>query len=492
MSEAERVEIRSLPTGVTGLDEVLGGGIPEFSFNLIAGAPGTGKTTLAQQIMFANATRERPALHFTVMGEPPLKMLRYQQQFRFFDPARVGTDVFLQNLTDVVLEGNLDAVLDQIVAEVERVSPAIVVVDSFRTVLRSTDGSASAEMELQHFVQRLALRLSSWEATTFLVGEYTEMETRNPVFTVADSLLWLSNEVERNSTVRKLQITKLRGRAALAGLHTFRISDRGVEVYPRLPAPVVARRVERRGVRVSTGIAGLDEMLHGGIPAGDSVLVTGPTGSGKTTLATHFVAEGVRKGEHVVLTVFEEHPENYVERARNMGFDLDTMRRAGTLDIVYLRPLDLSVDEALHEIGARVQRTGAARLVIDSISGFEIALAPMFREDFREAFYRLIGSLTALDVTVLSTMELAAVNEAIHTTPYSVSFLTDDIIAQRYIELNGQLRKVLTVVKMRGSGHSRDLRAYDVASRGVVMGEALTGYRGITTGVPEPVPRVAS
>jgi circadian clock protein KaiC len=493
VSESERVEIRTLATGVTGLDEVLGGGIPELSFNLIAGAPGTGKTTLAQQIMFANGTPERPALHFTVLGEPPLKMLRYQQQFRFFDPERVGRDVFLLNLTEAVLEGNLDAVLDRITADVERISPGIVVVDSFRTVLRSTDGSATAEMELQHFVQRLALRLSSWEATTFLVGEYVEMEARSPVFTVADSVLWLRNEVERNSSVRKLQVTKLRGQAALSGLHTFRISDRGVEVYPRLPAPPpVTRRAERPAARLSTGVVGLDEMLHGGIPAGDSVLVTGPTGSGKTTLATHFVAEGVRKQESVVLTIFEEHPESYVERAQTMGFDLDAMRRAGRLDILYLRPLDLSVDEALQEISECVTRSGAARLVIDSISGFEIALAPTFRDDFREAFYRLIGTVTALDVTVLSTMELANATEAIHVTPHSISFLTDDIIAQRYIELNGQLRKVLTVVKMRGSGHSQDLRAYAITSHGIVIGDTLLGYRGIITGVPEPLPGAAS
>src|SRR5271163_4127722 len=131
-----RVAIRQLPTGVPGLDEILGGGLPEFSFNILAGAPGSGKTTLAHQIVFANATPERPALYFTILGEPALKMLRYQQQYTFFDQARLNKSIRFINLSQVVLEKDLDAVLEEIAKEVEKASPGIVVVDSFRTVVR--------------------------------------------------------------------------------------------------------------------------------------------------------------------------------------------------------------------------------------------------------------------------------------------------------------------------------------------------------------------
>jgi circadian clock protein KaiC len=485
VEQPQKVKIRDIATGVPGLDEVLGGGIPEFSFNLIAGAPGVGKTTLAQQIMFANATPQRPALHFTVLGEPPVKMLRYQQQFEFFDLQRVGTEVQLLNLSEEVVEHNLDLVLERITVEVERLNPGIVVVDSFRTVLRSTDAMRTPETELQHFVQRLALRLTTWEATTFLIGEYTELEARNPVFTVADGLLWLTNEVERSSAVRKLRVTKLRGQESLAGLHSFRISTRGVEVFPRLQAPSRAPRKVPRD-RLSTGIVGLDEMMKGGIPAGDSVLVAGPTGSGKTILASHFISEGARNGESAVVAVFEEHPEAYIERAKSLGFDLDEMQTKGQLDIMYLRPLDLSVDETLDELRDRVQRLGASRLVIDSLSGFEIALAAPFRDDFRDSLFRLVGALTSLHVTVLSTMELTESQPSMPFTPHNVSFLTDDIITQRYVELDGQLQKIISVVKMRGSEHSRELRTYDITRRGIVVGEMLAGYRGIITGVPVP------
>ena len=136
MSEQGKVNIRKLPTGVPGLDEILGGGLPEFSFNVIAGSPGTGKTTLAHQIVFANATPEKPALYFTVLGEPAMKMLRYQQQYTFFDPAKLNTAIRFINLSQFVSEKGLNAVLDEIARQVEAASPGMVVVDSFRSVIR--------------------------------------------------------------------------------------------------------------------------------------------------------------------------------------------------------------------------------------------------------------------------------------------------------------------------------------------------------------------
>src|SRR5258706_3425231 len=183
-SQPGNVTIRKLPSGVRGLDEILGGGIPEYSFNIIAGAPGCGKTTLAHQIVFANAGPQCPVLYFTVLGEPAIKMLRYQQQFRFFDQTKMDGAIRFVNLSSLVLEEDLGAVLDAIIKEVEASKAKIVVVDSFRTVVRKTLSTAT-EVELQGFIQRLALHLTSWQATTFLIGEYVEGELRdNPVFTV--------------------------------------------------------------------------------------------------------------------------------------------------------------------------------------------------------------------------------------------------------------------------------------------------------------------
>ncbi len=488
MNRMRRVNIIKVPTAVPGLDEVLGGGLPEFSFNLIAGGPGTGKTTLAHQIMFGAASPERKALYFTVLGEPPLKILRYQQQMSFFDPSRLDGVIHFVNLSQEVLDRDLSHVLDRIVQEVEAASPGIVIVDSFRTVVRASAYVQAGELELQSFVQRLALYLTSWQATTFLVGEYMESELRdNPVFTVADGIIWLFQEAERNSIVRKMQVMKMRGQESMPGLHTFRITSDGIQVFPRLirGPEVQPGRGPFPPKRISTGVTGLDEMMGGGIPLGDSVLVGGPSGSGKTVLVTQFMAEGIRRGEKAVLAIFEEHPPEYLQRAKSLGFDLEEMVRQGKLKVIYLRPLDLSADETLVEVRQASDSIGASRVVIDSLSGFELALAPPFREDFRESLYRMVGALTGRGVTVWMTVEVTESFTDLHFSPHEVSFLADDIILQRYMELDGQLRKVMTVVKMRSSDHSKDLRAYEITPKGIVTGERLQAYRGVITGVPE-------
>jgi circadian clock protein KaiC len=484
VSREQRPQIRSLVSGVPGLDAVLGGGLPEYSFNLLAGAPGSGKTTLAHQIMFANATVERPALYFTVLGEPTLKMLRYQRQFGFFDPNLAGSAIHFINLSEEIMELDLEGLLTRIVGEVERAKPGLVVFDSFRTIAgRSGSSEKEATWVLDQFIQRLALHLTSWEVTSFMLGEYGEHEQRNPLFTVADGILLLSQATNRNSVVRKLQIVKTRGRAPMPGLHTFRITDDGLQVFPRIPEQTRARQKQKRR-RLSTGVPGLDEMIGGGVIAGDAVMLTGPAGSGKSTIATQFITEGLRNGETGVIAVFEEYPEDYLARADVRDPEIGKMIRAGKLDLIYLRPLDLSVDEALAAILEAVQRLGATRVVIDSLSGFEVALAPTFREDFRESLYRLVGTLTATGVTVFMTAEVVEGFSDVRYTAEKVSFITDEIIIQRYVEIEGELRRVMAVIKMRGSDHSHEIRSYEVTASGVVVGGPLTEYDGIITGVP--------
>ena len=500
-SDARRA-LGLLSTGVPGLDAVLGGGLPEFSFNMLAGGPGAGKTTLAQQILFANATPERPALYFTVLGEPTVKMLHYQQQFRFFRPELVGSAVHYLNLSEEVASGDLSAVLERITSEVERLSPSLVIVDSFRTMRDGVDNlgglsaaSARNMLTLETFVQRLALHLTTWQVTSLLIGEYTDAELRQPLFTIADGILWLSQVTDRSSVVRQVQAVKVRGRAQMPGLHTFRITDDGLQVFPRIPDQQWGRRERhpRTDTRLSSGVPGLDALLGGGIPAGDVVMLAGATGTGKSTFGMLFAAEGLRRGESVVVAGFEEYPTDYLSRLRTFDVDPDAMVAAGRLRIAYLRPLDLSVDEALSELLASVGESGATRVVIDSLTGFELALAPTFRADFRESLYRLVGALTATGVTVFLVHEAVATSAELSFTGDRVSFITDDIIALRYVELDGALQKVLSVVKMRRSAHSEAFWRYQLTPTGAVVGEPLVGYREILTGSPkrdggEPIP----
>ena len=478
----EQFELPLLQTGVPGLDTVLGGGLPELSFNIIGGAPGSGKTTFTQQIMFALANPERKALFFTAMGEPPIKMLRYQQQFRFFDFDKVDTSVRFVSLAAEVEGGNYDDVLAQICEQVREHAPALVFIDSFRSFVEGAKGPDREVHALQSFVQKLVTQMTGWHATTFLIGEYLANETdRNPIFTVADGMLWLTQNVHRDAMVRKLQVLKMRGQKQRPGLHTFRIDQNGIEIFPRiLPAvepsgsPV---RTASRG-RLSMGVPKLDEMLGGGVPIGYSMLLVGPSGCGKTMLATEFLAEGARKGETSVLALFEKSP------SQMMNDVLDQLVSNGSVALLNVRTLDVSVDETLHELVTMIDLTGARRVVLDSLSGFELALAPEFREDFRESLYRMTTVLSEKGVTLLMTSELEDRYTDFRFSPYGNAFLVDAIIVQRFIESQAQLKTIISVVKVRGSAHSRDLRTFEITDDGIVIGDGPAPYGDILLGGP--------
>ena len=475
-----KVTINRLATGVPGLDEVLGGGLPELSFNLIAGPPGCGKTTLAHQMMFALATPEFRAIYFTVLGEPPLKMLRYQQQFDFFDSEAINRSIRFINLSDDTLTGDLDRVLARIVAEVESYGPSLVFVDSFRSVVQSASPPNSPEKTLQQFVQQLGMLMTSWQATTFLIGEYFVETDANPVFTVADGLIWLRQSVQRNSMVRKMEVMKMRGQPTLPGLHTFRINHAGLEVFP--PADVKPSRTEASlatlPARLQTGVPGLDDMMGGGIPRGYSVLVAGPSGSGKSILAASFLAEGARLGETGVIAAFEQHPQH----SRNQV--ITQLIASGQVGLVDSHALDLSIDEIVQLLLREISRLGASRVVIDSLSGFELAVAPTFREDFRESLSRLTMALASTGVTVLMTSELEDRYSDLRFSPYGTAFLTDAIIVQRYIEVDSRLRRVMAVVKVRASAHSDELCEFTIGAHGIELGQTLPDQEGLLGGRP--------
>lgn len=475
-----KATIRRLPTGVQGLDEVLGGGLPEYSFNIIAGAPGAGKTTLAHQMMFSLATPQRPALYFTVLGEPPLKMLRYQQQFDYFDSAKVNSSVRFFNLSEDISGGDLAKVLARIAAAVETHGPGLVFVDSFRSVVLASQVENKAYLSLQQFIQQLGVLMTSWQATTFLVGEYFAESDPNPIFTVADGLIWLRQSVQRNSVVRKMEIMKMRGAPTLPGLHTFRITNAGIHIFApaQFRDPAEAAAITPVSGRVNMGVPRLDEMMGGGLPCGYSLLVAGPSGSGKSILAGAFLCEGARRGETGIIAAFEQRPN------KSRGSMVTELIKSGRIGVVDTRELNVSVDEMAMLLIAEIRRLKATRVVIDSLSGFELALAPTFREDYRESLARMISALATTGATVLMTSELEDRYDDLRFSPYGTAFLTDAIIVQRYIEIESRLQRVLAVVKVRASAHSDELRLFSINDDGIEIGEKLSGYEGLLGGRP--------
>ncbi|WP_151633812.1 ATPase domain-containing protein [Noviherbaspirillum aerium] len=470
-----KVTLEKLPTGVPGLDALLDGGVARYSFNVITGAPGSGKTTLAHQIMFALANPGRKALFFTVMGEPPLKMLRYQQQYSFFDLGKVGSSIRYLNLADDLQREGFDGVLERILKEVRDFGPELIFVDSFKSVVQATKDIVQSTASLQYFVQRLGVHLATWQATTFLLGEYAEAaQEENPIFTVADGIIHLSQTFEQDEMVRKISVVKMRGTAHLTGLHRFRITGDGLHVFPRLlgravPSgrvmPVTSFAASSGAPRrLSTGCAGLDSMLDGGLPANCSAVVTGPPGAGKTVLGVSFLNAGAGNGEHGIIVSFEHI------LSPSFNTPLKALIDQGSVTEIVLTSLDLSVEELVGAMLDAVERTGATRIVIDSLSALELAIAPQYRPHMFESLYRMLSHLHARGVTVMMIRHIASMSDTGFTQG---DFIVDAIISMRYTEINHKLIKLISVPKLRGSRHSDEVRRFKTLENGIELGDPI-------------------
>ncbi|MCL4535495.1 MAG: AAA family ATPase [Bacteroidetes bacterium] len=480
--QTDRIGIERIPSGIPQLDPVLGGGVPAYSVNILAGAPGVGKTTLAHQFLFHNATPAAKAIYFAALGEPTIKMLRYQQQFDFYDASRIETAIFYEDLGSIAIKEGLAKTLEHIAEGLSAVTPAFVAIDSFKGIKEI--GELRGE-NVRSFVHDISSLLATWNVTTFLLGEYAEDEIfTEPEFSAVDGIIMMSQQPVGNAVVHKLQVVKLRGQPSLSGKHTFRINSNGIEIFPRMvpiaqptdPLPTLDR--------LKFGVSGLDEMMAGGIPRGEATLIAGSAGTGKTLLSLHFIAEGVRQGEPGVMVTFEEHPREQRRKALGFGWDLSKWEEQDLLRMIYLRPLDLSVDEVLYRVHRTAREVKAKRVVINSISGFELGISPSDEPEFREALYRLIATLSAEGITTLMTTEIPNVFVDFVISPLHVSFLADNVIILRYAEIESQLRRFLMVVKMRTSNHSLAITQFRITEKGVVVESPLTEYSGVLSGIP--------
>ena len=283
--------------------------------------------------------------------------------------------------------------------------------------------------------------------------------------------------------VRRLEVRKMRGQATLPGLHSFRIGAKGITaVAPAraVDSPNASPGAPTADSRLLNGVARLDKMLGGGLPRGYSLLVAGPSGSGKSILASAFLEEGVRVGENGVIAVFEQHPT----RGRTPA--LAELVQSGRVGVVDTHSPDLSIGEVVLLLTSEIRRLGAKRIVIDSLSGFELALAPTFRDDFRESLARMVTALLASGVTVLMTSELEDRYSDLRFSPYGTAFLTDAIVVMRYIEVERRLPRMLAVVKVRASAHSNELREFTIDDGGLHVGDMLLGHEGLLGGRPKP------
>jgi circadian clock protein KaiC len=326
------VVMERLMTGSAALDRMLGGGFPARSVNVIAGAPGSGKTVFVLQLLFHLARQGKKSLYFTTLSEPAVKLIAYMQQFSFFDAGLLDELVQFVDIGATVREGDIEKTLAAITDRVEQDEPAIVVIDSFKAIGELLQERTQART----FVYDLSVHMASWGATTFLVGEYLDEDLGTwPEFAVADGIVRLASRRTELTATRELDILKLRGANYITGRHFFEIGVAGMTFYPRVRAPEQEDPPRRLDDRVTTGVAGLDQLLGGGVPRASATILQGGTGTGKTLLSLQFLIEGARRGEAGVLFSLEETRNQLCAVASSYGWDLPALDATGLLTVLY-------------------------------------------------------------------------------------------------------------------------------------------------------------
>jgi circadian clock protein KaiC len=465
--------LKRTTTGVGGLDLVLNGGLEPGAVVVVAGAPGTGKTILAQQMCFANGTAECKCVYYTTVSEPHTKLVRHLEQFTFFDPRALGARVEHIHLGDFLRparQDGLELLMSEIVRKTLADEPAIVVVDSAKMLRDFAD-----EREFRGALYDLTGRISHTGTVLLLVGEYTPEELRCGIeFSLADGIIQLEHEAREPVDRRWLRVAKMRGGSSQSGRHTFRIGPAGVEVFPRIET-LVPDVVTAVSERVPSGIPGLDELMNGGAKQGDATLVTGPSGVGKTIFGLRWLTRGMDLGKRCLFVTLQDTADQLVGVAATFGWDLSSARPAENVSISYVPMGDLDLDVLATSVRSELGTHPTSRIVIDSLS--ELAFAAREEERFPAYMRGLVGLVRAAGSSLLITSETAVHGRAANALD-GLLFLFDNVIDLRYIEDGSRVGRAVHVAKMRNSSHEMTLNSVSITDRGLVIGDELEGVTG--------------
>jgi circadian clock protein KaiC len=448
-------------TGSAEADQVLGGGFLKNSINILMGQPGTGKTVFAEQLVFRNAGEGRPILYLTTLSEPLAKVVKYLQRFDFFDATKLGTAVHYEDVGPALAKEGIGALLEAIQAAIRTVAPRIIVVDSFKA-LHDLSSSAS---EMRKMLYELTGTLTAYDTTVFLVGEYSEEHVRQlPEFAIADGIVQFLRSPTSRRDERFLRVLKLRGSAYAEGQHGFRITQGGLQVFPRLVSPEVPETYRTVQERVPTGVPGLDEAMGGGVWRGSTTLLAGPTGAGKTTIGLQFALEGVKRGEPSLFVNFQENPTQLAGALRSLGTDVAAARRRG-LHLSYSSPVELQIDSVIVSLFRTVREHAIQRVVVDSVADLMSAASDPQR--LQEYLYAFVQHLAVLGVTCVLTFETpGGVANLTADASTRLSYMSDNIVLLGVPGPESPARS-LTVLKARASAHALDARELSISAAGV-------------------------
>jgi circadian clock protein KaiC len=456
--------IERLSSGQTHLDQVLGGGLPAPAINLIAGAPGTGKTMLAGQYLFHNASIERPGVYLATTTEPLDKLVRYGQELSFFDGSMIGAGVHYESLYGQLTSGGLQAAIERVIEILRDVRPGVICFDSFKAFRPF----ATDDLAHRRFVAELAGRLSAISVSAFWVGEYGPGDlAESPEAAIADAIIVLRASQQGQRTLRYLHVDKMRGGRFQSGEHAYRLSEDGLNVFPRLADPLDGDRPEPSSERISLGSPELDALISGGVWAGTSTLVLGPSGAGKTMLALDFLAAGARAGRRGVFATLQETSS---QLARALAGGRQTTFE-GLVEVHRRSPVDMYVDEWVHELLDVVGRTRADLLVVDSLSDLHLAAEDETR--FEEYVYSLAQRCARAGTTALLTLESRPAFAFAGSIGTSLSHLADNIVLLGYHVDGHRVRRAIHVLKSRGTAHDQAIREFVIEPDGIRVGDEL-------------------
>ncbi len=447
-------------TGNPQADEILSGGFPKNSINIIMGQPGTGKSIFAEQLVFRNAGDDRPIHYLTTLSEPLAKMVTYLQRFAFFDEHKIGKSVVYQDIGPDLVAGGIRALLTAVQAAIDDSSPKIIVIDSFKAL---HDLSPSTT-ELRHVLYELTGLLTAYQTTVFLVGEYTDEDSqRLPEFAVADGILQFLRNPLSTRDERFLRVLKLRGSAYLEGLHAFRIGAGGLEIFPRLVSPEIPETYTIVEERTPTGVEGLDELLGGGLWRGSTTVLAGATGAGKTTAGLQFILDGVRRGEPCLYANFQENPMQLARCLRGLGADVEDAKRRG-LHLMYASPVELQVDRIIVSLFRKIQQTGMRRVVIDAVG--DLITAASDPQRLHDYLYALVQHFTVKGVTSILTYETAGARPESWFNGGRFSYMSDNIIFLS-TDIQDKTRRSVAIIKARACKHDLATHEVEITEKGL-------------------------
>lgn len=467
-----------VPTLVPGLDRILGGGFPRQHSVIITGAPGAGKTILTSQIAFARAREGERVVIATVTSESHDKLVHELREFAFFDHERIGDDVFFLNAFPWVKKGAKET-RELLQSTVRERGASLLVFDGVRAI---RDVWAN-EAQLREFLYELNVGLLAHGCLGIFTAEYALDDLiKLPEATTLDGIIALSLVRDGQRRRRMIEVSKLRGRPHLLGEHTMHIDKRGARAVPRFEAgmPETADFQPAHG-RAAFGLPELDALLSGGLPRHSSTMLAGSTGVGKTLSALHFAAAGARDNEKVLYVSFHEAPSVLCGRASNVGLDIRGLVESGALTLRFVAPGEIDIDEILTECLRTISEQRVSRFVLDGVSEIEQGIPPDRLGRFMSALtFKLRGAGTT-SVFVKEIPKVVGVDVDFSGTPLAIT--AENVMLFRHVELEGKVRRLLSVLKMRESGYDDSVREFEITPTGV---RVLAPIRapGALTGIP--------